>query len=109
MPTENIDALKEYFTLWLEAGEQAYAEVAFTAEYSRNFGGLVNAFLAMRRARRMAGVRVKSPRSVPVVAIPMILLCIYPPIYPADASRVCRLVRCGPRGGGPVGPGRGVP
>ena len=49
MTPENIDALKEYFTLWLEAGEQAYAEVAFTEEYSRNFGGLVNASIAMRR------------------------------------------------------------
>ena len=44
-----IAALKEYFNLWLECGEQAYAELAFTEEYSRNFAGLVNAFLAMRR------------------------------------------------------------
>ena len=51
MIPENIAALKEYFNLWLEAGEQAYAEVAFTEEYSRNFGGLVNAFLAMRRGQ----------------------------------------------------------
>ena len=49
MSPENITALKEYFNLWLEAGEQAYAEVAFTEEYSRNFGGLVNASIAMRR------------------------------------------------------------
>ena len=49
MTPENIDALKEYFNLWLQAGEQAYAEVAFTEEYSRNFGGLVNASIAMRR------------------------------------------------------------
>ena len=43
-----IAALKENFNLWLECGEQAYAELAFTEEYSRNFAGLVNAFLAMR-------------------------------------------------------------
>ena len=43
-----IAALKDYFNLWLECGEQAYAEMAFTEEYSRNFAGLVNAFLAMR-------------------------------------------------------------
>ena len=49
MPPENITALKEYFNLWLEAGEQAYAELAFTEEYSRNFAGLVHAFLSMRR------------------------------------------------------------
>ena len=49
MTPENITALKEYFNLWLEAGEQAYAEIAFTEEYSRNFGGLVNALLSMRR------------------------------------------------------------
>ena len=49
MTPENIAALKEYFNHWLEAGEQAYAEVAFTDEYSRNFGGLVNALLSMRR------------------------------------------------------------
>ena len=48
-PDPEITALKEYFNLWLEAGEQAYAEVAFTEEYSRNFGGLVNALLSMRR------------------------------------------------------------
>ncbi len=48
MITENIAELKEYFNLWLEAGEQAYAEIAFTDEYARNFAGLVNAFLAMR-------------------------------------------------------------
>ena len=34
MTVENITALKEYFNLWLEAGEKAYAEVAFTEEYS---------------------------------------------------------------------------
>ena len=44
-----IAALKEYFNLWLECGEQAYAELAFTEEYSRNFAGMVNAFLSMRR------------------------------------------------------------
>ena len=44
-----IASLKEYFSLWLECGEQAYAEMAFTEEYSRNFAGLVNAVLAMRR------------------------------------------------------------
>ena len=44
-----IAALKDYFNLWLECGEQAYAEMAFTEEYSRNFAGLVNAFLSMRR------------------------------------------------------------
>ena len=49
MNPENIAVLKECFNLWLEAGEQAYAELAFTEEYSRNFAGLVNAFLAMRR------------------------------------------------------------
>ena len=43
-----IAALKDYFNLWLECGEQAYAEMAFTEEYSRNFAGLVNAFLSMR-------------------------------------------------------------
>ncbi len=46
---DSIASLKEYFSLWLECGEQAYAEMAFTEEYSRNFGGLVNAVLAMRR------------------------------------------------------------
>ena len=44
-----IASLKEYFSLWLECGEQAYAEMAFTEEYSRNFAGLVNAVLATRR------------------------------------------------------------
>ena len=44
-----IASLKEYFSLWLECGEKAYAEMAFTEEYSRNFAGLVNAILAMRR------------------------------------------------------------
>ena len=46
---ENVTELKEYFNLWLEAGEQAYAELAFTEEYSRKFAGLVHAFLSMRR------------------------------------------------------------
>ena len=49
MTPENIAELKEYFNLWLEAGEQAYAELAFTEEYSRNFAGLAHALLAMRR------------------------------------------------------------
>ena len=49
MTTENFTALKEYFNLWFECGEESYAEIAFTEEYSRNFGGLVNAALAMQR------------------------------------------------------------
>ena len=49
MTTENFTALKEYYNLWLECGEETYAELAFTEEFSRNFGGLVNASLAMQQ------------------------------------------------------------
>ena len=49
MTTDNFTALKEYYNLWLECGEEAYAELAFTEEFSRNFGGLVNAALAMQQ------------------------------------------------------------
>ena len=61
---DSIAALKEYFNLWLECGEQAYAEIAFTEEYSRNFAGLVNAFMAMRRplADELAGFNPQLPR-----------------------------------------------
>ena len=57
MTAENIAALKEYYNLWLECGEETYAEMAFTEEYSRNFGGLVNAAIAMGRplAGELAG------------------------------------------------------
>ena len=57
MTAENIAALKEYYNLWLECGEETYAEMAFSEEYSRNFGGLVNATMAMGRplAGELAG------------------------------------------------------
>ncbi len=60
MTPENITALKEYFTLWLEAGEQAYTELAFTEEYSRNFAGLVQALLSMRRELDERGQSIPS-------------------------------------------------
>ena len=61
MSTENIAALKEYFNLWLEAGEQAYTELAFTEEYSRNFAGLVHALLSMRRELDESGQSNTTP------------------------------------------------
>ena len=55
--TENIAALKEYYNLWLECGEEAYAELAFTEEFARNFGGLVNAAVELQQplAGELAG------------------------------------------------------
>ena len=76
MTPENIAALKEYFNHWLEAGEQAYAEVAFTDEYSRNFGGLVNALMGMRRGldeQADASVRGRASSPSPVSLTPSIL------------------------------------
>ena len=56
--------MKEHFNLWLECGEQAYAELAFTEEYSRNFAALVNASMAMRRslAEELAGCNLQMPQ-----------------------------------------------
>ena len=76
MTPENIAALKEYFNHWLEAGEQAYAEVAFTEEYSRNFGGLVNALMGMRRGldeQADVSVRGRTSSPSPVSLTPSIL------------------------------------
>ena len=76
MTPENIAALKEYFNLWLEAGEQAYSELAFTEEYSRNFAGLVNAMIGMRRGldeQADASVRGRTSSPSPVSLTPSIL------------------------------------
>ncbi len=49
MSADKIEALKQLYSLWLESGEKAYSELAFTEEYSRNFADMVNLFMTFRQ------------------------------------------------------------
>lgn len=47
-PGRQIDSARALFDLWIDAAEEAWAEVAMTAEYRRVYGDLVNAQSRLR-------------------------------------------------------------
>lgn len=46
---EKISSLKQIYNMWIDANEDVFAEFAFTDEYARLYGDLVNALTAFRR------------------------------------------------------------
>lgn len=49
-PGRQIDSLRDLFDLWTDAAEEAFAEVAFSTEFRKVYGDLVNALMRSRRA-----------------------------------------------------------
>lgn len=49
-PGRQIASARALFDLWVEAAEEAYAEVALSPEYRRSYGALVNAQMRLRAA-----------------------------------------------------------
>ncbi len=49
---EEITSLREVYDLWVECNEAAFAEFAFTEEYSATYGQMVNALMALKHHGR---------------------------------------------------------
>ena len=47
-PGRQIESARALFDLWIDAAEEAWAEIALTAEYRRVYGDLVNAQMGLR-------------------------------------------------------------
>lgn len=45
---EAITSLRQVYDLWVDAGEEAYGEFVFSEDYSRLYGRLVNALMALK-------------------------------------------------------------
>ncbi|ROR35060.1 poly(R)-hydroxyalkanoic acid synthase subunit PhaE [Inmirania thermothiophila] len=50
-----VGSLRELYDLWVDAAEEAYAEVVAGEDYSVVYGRLVNAMMALRRCQRVLG------------------------------------------------------
>lgn len=48
-PGRRIESLRALYDLWIDAAEEAYAEVALGAEFRRVYGGLVNAQMQVQQ------------------------------------------------------------
>jgi polyhydroxyalkanoate synthase subunit PhaE len=49
-PGRQIDSPRALFDLWIDAAEEAYAEIALSAEFRETYGALVNAQMRLRGA-----------------------------------------------------------
>lgn len=49
---ETISSLREAYDVWVDAGEAAFADFAFSDEYSRAYGHMVNSLMAIKRHAR---------------------------------------------------------
>lgn len=51
-PGRQIDSVRGLFDLWIDAAEEAWAEVAFSREFQQAYVALVNALMALRAAQQ---------------------------------------------------------
>lgn len=49
-PGRQVNSLRDLYDLWVDAAEEAFAEVAYSSEFRRVYGDLVNALMRSRRA-----------------------------------------------------------
>jgi len=59
-PGRQISSVRALFDLWVEAAEEAWAELALSQEYRHAFGALVNAQMRQRAAAQAIGEQVAS-------------------------------------------------
>lgn len=60
-----VDSVRRLYDLWVEAAEDAYAEVALSDEFREVYGALVNAQMRVRKHAQQAVERVSSNLGVP--------------------------------------------
>lgn len=60
-----VDTVRRLYDLWVEAAEDAYAEVALSDEFREVYGALVNAQMRVRKHAQQAVERVSSNLGVP--------------------------------------------
>ncbi|MDQ2702258.1 MAG: class III poly(R)-hydroxyalkanoic acid synthase subunit PhaE [Pseudomonadota bacterium] len=49
-PGKQLESARALFDLWIDAAEEAYAEVALSAEFRKSYGAMVNAQMKLRQA-----------------------------------------------------------
>ena len=59
-PGQQISSVRALFDLWVEAAEEAWADLALSEEYRHAFGALVNAQMRQRAAAQAIGEQVAS-------------------------------------------------
>lgn len=67
-PGQQINSLRDLYDLWVDSAEDAFAEVAFSQEFRKIYGDLVNALMRSRQAylevtepvTKMAGLATRS-------------------------------------------------
>lgn len=67
-PGQQINSLRDLYDLWVDAAEEAFAEVAFSPEFRQVYGELVNSLMRSRQAyldvteplTKMAGLATRS-------------------------------------------------
>ena len=50
---EHISSLRQVYDLWVDCGEEAYAEFVMSAEYAKVYGEFINALMAVKHHLRM--------------------------------------------------------
>lgn len=64
-PGRTIDSLKALYDLWVDAAEEAYAEVALSEEFSKAYGELANAQMRLRKQIQADAERVSREFGMP--------------------------------------------
>src|SRR3546814_11917920 len=49
-PGKQLESARALFDLWIDAAEEAYAEVALSPEFRKSYGAMVNAQMKLRQA-----------------------------------------------------------
>jgi class III poly(R)-hydroxyalkanoic acid synthase PhaE subunit len=49
-PGRQLESARALFDLWIDAAEEAYAEVALSPEFRKSYGAMVNALMKLRQA-----------------------------------------------------------
>ena len=64
-PSRQIDSLRALYDLWVDAAEEAYAEIAMSPEFREVYGNLVNAQMRVRSAIQQEAERVATDFGMP--------------------------------------------
>jgi class III poly(R)-hydroxyalkanoic acid synthase PhaE subunit len=64
-PGRTIDSLKSLYDLWVDAAEDAYAEIALSEEFSKVYGELANAQMGLRKQIQTQVERVSREFGMP--------------------------------------------
>lgn len=65
LESKTPETLREFYNLWVDAGEEAYADAAMSAEFTRAQAGLVNTLMAVKRQEQRMVDEVLSGLNMP--------------------------------------------